>query len=74
MTSRRPANRDAEAVAAIERRHDLALLEQLLTERGRPVPPPPPATPDTTLKDDLTTLMVLLASCFPHANGGSIAA
>jgi hypothetical protein len=49
---------DAGAVNAIERRHELALLEQLLAEKRRPVPPPP------TTHRQLRDLMRLIASTF----------
>ena len=53
---------DERRVAAIERRHELALLDRLLDERTRPVPPPPrPEVHDPTLRNDLIELMGLLA-------------
>lgn len=41
LTDDRHEATDAAAVAAIERRHELVLLDRLLEERARPVPPPP---------------------------------
>lgn len=51
---------DADDVAAIERRHELVLLDRLLEERGRPVPPPPPPF-DPVVKGRIERLMRTIA-------------
>ena len=62
---------DAEQVAAIERRHELALLDRLLEEATRPVPPAPHRTHRTELLIDagtLVELMRLLATTYTPGN------
>lgn len=59
---------DAEAVAAIERRHELVLLDQLLDERRRPVPPAP-APHDPVVKRRLTGLMQSIAAALEAPAG-----
>ena len=67
---------DAEQVAAIERRHELALLDRLLDEATRPVPAAPPSREeyDETLRNDLIELMELLAEVvhtdYPNQSNG----
>lgn len=55
---------DAEAVSAIERRHELELLDRLLEERSRPVPPAPVTTHHHPQRQDLIDVMRLLARTF----------
>lgn len=52
---------DGERVAAIERRHELMLLDRLLAERRRPVPPPP-VPDDPAVKRQLAGLMSSIAA------------
>lgn len=52
---------DEQEVAAIERRHDLALLDRLLAERARPVPPPPAPGPPAAIRGLLVALMLTIA-------------
>lgn len=64
---------DTEAVAAIERRHELELLDRLLEERSRPVPAPPKPPPkrrrDQAQRQELIDLMQLIAEVLrsPHS-------
>jgi hypothetical protein len=53
-------------VADIERRHELALLEQLLAESQRPVPPAPrPQQPHTPpMERQLADVLRLIATTF----------
>lgn len=66
---------DAKRVASIERRHELALLDQLLEEKRRPVPAAPqPPRPnidnDPALRLALITVMQLLATTYPPETRG----
>jgi hypothetical protein len=62
---------DERRVQAIERRHELRLLDRLLNEAARPVPAPPVVRYiDPTLRRLLLDLMLLIAATYPAETRG----